>query len=455
QEDVSLSVAFLAASHAWWTRASDTSKSIMSKYPDEPIIQVWRFLTLTSHSDRVQQYTDFREAFERALAASPEPWMQVEIHLLHAHFLGKTNMHPNVFDCIALARGLIIQHPELECFNKWVQYWEVQTSWFEGRAHEVADEMKKNIDSAQSSDDILLEYQSRLAISNILKHSENRAGIEAFEKTYEIAQNLGVPYYISETMNDASFAYKIAGEYDLAIESIHGSEETLPSGKGYNDTSCHILSGIYALLGNGEEALKWANNGFKYLEGQSVSSILHLRRARALLLLGRHAEADDELMLAKEYVMKLGIEVYLGWYYLISGLQEKGLGALQSAVETIKQGLEIFERVGNLTRQNEALMALAQIEMDLALLTKRETEVAVTGYWMARLENQAHKHGLPGIAMQAAILKADFHRDLGQYKDARQILTDALEISDSLGVRTLRKMMTERIEDLDRLLQEA
>jgi len=57
--------------------------------------------------------------------------------------------------------------------------------------------------------------------------------------------------------------------------------------------------------------------------------------------------------------------------------------------------------------------------------------------------------------MQGSIVKADFQKEQGQHIGAPEIPTDALAISESLGVRTLRKMITDRIEDLNRFLQEA
>jgi len=54
--------------------------------------------------------------------------------------------------------------------------------------------------------------------------------------------------------------------------------------------------------------------------------------------------------------------------------------------------------------------------------------------------------------MQAAMLKSEFYQNNGQLKDARAILEDALEISDSRGVATLRKRISDRMQDIDRLM---
>jgi hypothetical protein len=43
----------------------------------------------------------------------------------------------------------------------------------------------------------------------------------------------------------------------------------------------------------------------------------------------------------------------------------------------------------------------------------------------------------------------------GQLKDAQAVLRDALDTTDSLGVATLRKRISNRIDELNRLLREA
>ncbi|MHA2302063.1 MAG: hypothetical protein ACXACD_14050 [Candidatus Thorarchaeota archaeon] len=62
---------------------------------------------------------------------------------------------------------------------------------------------------------------------------------------------------------------------------------------------------------------------------------------------------------------------------------------------------------------------------------------------------------MPGIRMQAALLKSEFYQNHGQLKDAQAILLDALDITDSLGVNTLRKRISVRIRELNQLLREA
>ena len=56
--------------------------------------------------------------------------------------------------------------------------------------------------------------------------------------------------------------------------------------------------------------------------------------------------------------------------------------------------------------------------------------------------------------MQAAMLKAEFYKNYKQFRDAHAILVDALDITDSPGVTTLRKRITNHIQEIDRLMHD-
>jgi len=83
-----------------------------------------------------------------------------------------------------------------------------------------------------------------------------------------------------------------------------------------------------------------------------------------------------------------------------------------------------------------------------------KTKVVVPGKWLSKLETHAMEHDLSGIRMYAALLKSEFYLNRGQLKDAHAILVDALNITDSLGVKTLKKKINGKIRELNQLLRE-
>jgi hypothetical protein len=61
-------------------------------------------------------------------------------------------------------------------------------------------------------------------------------------------------------------------------------------------------------------------------------------------------------------------------------------------------------------------------------------------------------YDLPGIAMQAAMIKSEMFQSQGQLMDAHETLQQALKISDSPGVNTLRKRISAQISEIKRLM---
>jgi hypothetical protein len=100
------------------------------------------------------------------------------------------------------------------------------------------------------------------------------------------------------------------------------------------------------------------------------------------------------------------------------------------------------------------LLDLARVEILIDNQSINRTKVAVPGKWLSKLETHALERGLPGIRMYAALLKSEFYQNHGQLKDAHAVLVDALDITNSLGVVTLKKRITGRIQEIEHLLRE-
>jgi len=97
---------------------------------------------------------------------------------------------------------------------------------------------------------------------------------------------------------------------------------------------------------------------------------------------------------------------------------------------------------------------LARVELLFANQSTDSTKSATLGKWLSKLENHAVERDLPGIRMQTALLKSEFYQNHSQLKDAQAILVDALNITDSLGVATLRKRIMKRVSELSQLIEE-
>jgi hypothetical protein len=178
-------------------------------------------------------------------------------------------------------------------------------------------------------------------------------------------------------------------------------------------------------------------------------------KAWALALLNRVEESEQVLDSSHELIMKSGIETYLCNYYHISGVIEFKKGNLMVALDTLGQAWEIAERRPTGTNQNLILYDLARAEILIDKQSPDRSKVVAPGLWLSKLEALAVERDLPGVRMYAALLKSEFYQNHGQLIDAHATLTDALKITDSLGVATLRKKINDRIREMDQLMSEA
>jgi tetratricopeptide (TPR) repeat protein len=181
--------------------------------------------------------------------------------------------------------------------------------------------------------------------------------------------------------------------------------------------------------------------------------VAYLRKARALIILNRFDEAEDVMNIANQMILQTGYDHYLARYHFVSGLLEMAKGEFLAAKGSLEQSYEIIFPLKGMVFVNETLIALAKL--DVALIMQSESgDVVRQGKWLSKLEEHSQIHDLPGIAMQAALLKSEFYQHQGELKDAHATLQQALELSDSPGVKTLRKRISIRIHEIERLLQD-
>ena len=165
-------------------------------------------------------------------------------------------------------------------------------------------------------------------------------------------------------------------------------------------------------------------------------------------------EATQSLDTAYPLIMKTGSEVWLGDFYHISGLIELKRDDFQAALDLLEKAWDIAERNPRGINQNRVLFDLVRAEIALGSQSKEKIMNGTPGRWLSALEKYAYVRDLPGIRMYAALLKSEFYQAHEQLKDAHTTLIDALSISDSLGVKTLRQKIKSRIKELMQLIQE-
>jgi tetratricopeptide (TPR) repeat protein len=450
ENEVPINLGYLAAVHAWWTRKRDSIEHIHEKFKDIPYIRPWKYATNLTFMDQEQYHDAIVEAIVEAMETPLDDWILTELHLLHAYihypYLGDV---PSLLEPLEKAKHLVEADPLLKCFESLIYTLEGWTKGMEGYVDDSLDVLKKGHELAEVYDDSLYKYLNLVNQEAIFLYINIKSALARGEDLYDLAQDLEVPFFIAEVLNESAVAFETAGEYDLAISSHLEVRKIV----GESDWTSQMLSRIYASLGDGQKALQEIN---QYIENEETSNIpAWYRRARALALLNRVEEAERDLNTVHGQMMKTGSDIFLGSYYHTSGVIEIAKGNYLAALDILEKCWEISERVPRVLNQNYVLLDLARVELQLAKESADTTRSFTPGRWLSKLEKHASDRDLPGIRMQAVLLKSEFYQLHGQLKDAHAILVDALNITDSPGVRTLRKRISNRINELSALMREA
>ncbi len=449
--EIPTNLAYISAVQAWWCRKEETMSLIQEKYTDESRIRPWGYIHSSTLTDQERYHDAVVEAIETALATSLEDWVATELHLLHAYFhFPVFGDNPSLIEPLEKSKILIDTNPLLRCFEPLVCPFEGWAQMRDGNTQDSISIYKKGRKLAETNNDSLFIYMNLNFLANTLRYLDNPESIKLFEDLFTLAQDLEVPYLMAEVLHDSAYTFETAGEYDLAISCQHESIKIMGGG----DTPYLALARIYATLGNGHEALESINQAFEYIGTVEFPTFYH-RKAWALALMNRLEEAERYLTTASSLVLKTGQELQLARHYHVSGVVELARGDYLAALNNLEKSYEIIDRQHKGVYVNLTLLDLARAEILLADHSTDSTSSVAPGKWLAMLEKNALERNFIGIRMYAALLKSEFYEKHGQLKDAHATLMSALNLTDSLGVQTLRKKINERIRELNQLLREA
>ncbi len=450
--EVPVNLAYLATVQAWWCRMRGTVKLLVERHGDSPFIMPWMHVIDSGERDQALSHDTVVEYIEKSIECSVDDWIEADLHILHAFLHHPFGEVISLFEPLDKVKGMIDTNPRLGCFESVLYAFEAIAKTREGNIKDALEVLKKGKSLAELHGDALYMYMNLLQEGIILTFVNVHEAASVFEDLYELVQDLQVPALVTEILNDSSLVYETTGEFDLTISCHHEIMKILGD-RRLSDTNFIILSRTYATLGDGQQSLDWINKGIENnAQFESVQMLLY--KAWALALVNRIDEADLTLETAYPLVIKTGLERHLGNYYHISGVIELRKGNYLTALDLIEKSWEIANQYPRGTNQNRVLLDLARVENLIATQSKDSTKVTVPGKWLSALEKYAVDRNLPGIKMYAAILKSEFYQNHEQLKDALVTLQDALIITDSLGVATLRKKINDRIRELNQLIKE-
>ncbi|MHA1615208.1 MAG: tetratricopeptide repeat protein [Candidatus Thorarchaeota archaeon] len=450
--DVPLELAYLATVQAWWCRIKGVMKSIKEKYGDKLRIKPWLHIIDSGERDQVLSHDSVVASIAKLIENSVDDWIEVELHILHAFLHHPFGEVISLFEPLEKVKGLIEANPQLGCFESVIHAFEGIAFVREGNISKALEVLQKGKSLAEKHDDALYLYMNMLQEGIILTYVDIHDAAAVFENLYELVQDLEIPAFVTEILNDSSLVYETTGEFDLTISSHNEIMNITGSGR-LSDTTFIILARTYATIGEGQYALEWISRGIED-SGQFESAQMLLYKAWALALVNRIDEATQTIETAYSLLIKAGLERNLGDYYHIMGVIELKKGDFLTALDFLERAWDIANKNPRGNNQNRAILDLVRAENMMAAQSKDSMKVAAPGKWLSTLEKYANDRDLQGIKMYAALLKSEFYQNHGQLKDALATLKDALTITDSLGVQTLRRKITKRIQVIEQLLRQ-
>lgn len=445
EKDASVNLTYISAAQAWLISERKPTDSIKRKYGHLVCIRPWCHVYGVSQFYQLDLQQQIKDDLDLLIETSAPDWMLTELLLMNSF---DVYSHLEATQKLSIAKDIMNRNPNLDCFEYLYHLAKGLTVWQEGNRSECIELSKKATTLARAQGDLFGEFNSIQLTANAVKSIDVKKSQDMFEEAHQIALDLEVPFFIADLLSDYSLVYEISGEYDLALSSQLECHKIFS--EGGMEVPYIITSRIYSSMGNGQESLKWANRA---IELNSSYGYLYLRKAKALILLNRLDEAEEILNHASKMCLKTGQDRAISRYNLALGQFEMAKGDLLNAMGSLEQAYEISSRMGDGTTINEVMISLAKVELAQRIQSKT-SDVVGPGKWLSALENHADKHNLPGISMQAAILKAELFQSQGQLKDASETLQKALEISDSPGVKTLKKKISTRIQELRQLMSD-
>ncbi len=443
ENEAALRLAYLAAVHVWQLAELDMMDQIRAKYGDSAIVRPWT-LHQRMPDNTGDRHVQVHEAIEDAIRTNPEDWILVQLPQASEGFLGPMTGFPKLIED---AGNLLEERPEFECFKSGFHNLNCWIHAMEGDISKAASEIGLGLEIARRYDDRHREMKLLTDLANLMKNTDVRSALVLLEDAYLLCTELDSRYDKSVILNEMGLVSTILGEYDLALKCHLDSVRMEESEGSLGFFGTLNLAHAYLNLRDGLGALGWAESAMKHVEPDGTIWS-HLTMARCLIALESLEDAAHHLDNAKFIALKSGYESVLGQYYYVQGLYEKAMGDAETAIQTLEQALDIYERHKILLYEVYCLLALSEAELDIVKTTHADLDADTSGPWMTRLEKLAKDKDLPGILTLHALLRSELQMMQDRKSAAIETLEAALDLCETPGVRTLREWITVRIDEI-------
>ena len=430
---------YYAMNRARNTQNGNALRKIIAKHTGMPLVDLY---SLEVHKKL--------DAINSILEANPEDWIKFDLYsqklmLALTHSLGST-LEKRALEEMEL---LIQKNNQLKSFEPILLFSRAYLHYHD----ENRDEALECLESALR---IAKEYDDRLAEADILWHivvnmrNVPNERLLILSEIKRIIKELGFLERKCDLWNLHGGLHRSRGEFTATIKCYLKCIQCMQSVNP--KTTGRFIPNNLALTNNlisdGEEALEWARMSIEAKSFTSMNPSLransYLNMARALIILERLDEAEYFLDIGRKLTMDVGINRALARTYVVTGLLERARGDIQTALQTIEQGLKIWKGKNRQFPNIEILYSLAETEIMLFTHYDDQNQDDV-GPWLTLFETEARERDCPGYIGLALLLKAQLRLNQSRVSDAYNMLDEAIDISKNPETKFLEKKIAKLI----------
>jgi len=396
----------------------------------------------------IEQLERLKQSFQDAIESKPDDWI-----LFHLYALGSFGFpNPESSDYVERAKKLAESNPTILRFLPFVMYTEVYSLRNEGDIQGTIKKCDEALEIAREYDDYYWIATLMLAKANVIKDVDHHKGLEILDELFSYISNRSgrseAIYLVAITM---ALPYYAMGEYDMALELLLEDFRITSQFTGSDNlkerySSASIIAKVYCHLEMPKEALDWLYTHSQDLE--FLGEMTNSTAAHAFILLDQLERAAEFLEKTRKAAFLSGYDGDMGMYQMVQGLYYLASGELSIAEDLLQQALHLSDPQFQVS-VNMCLKSLTRVEI-ARVDVKADNDAESSGPWMTRLRKHAYEKNFKGIMMEYHLLKAEYQTIIGENEAAKQTLSDALEITDSLTVKTLRKRIENKLKEIER-----
>jgi tetratricopeptide (TPR) repeat protein len=388
------------------------------------------------------------DSIKDALNLNLENWITVILNIfLFSIVVNHYYETPLIEQVLNEIKILLHKNAKLDCFSPTFYITNAFRYRDEGDSPSALEEIEKAYKFAKKYDDIRDIARSHLERAIIftayyMHPSSDREVRENLRKALERFRKLGDKRYIGKSLNVFGVYCGTRGEFDEALNCFTQSLKILENFEEPIYEIPHNICAMYCAIGNSNEALEWAKVSFDaFLAENRGIEYGYLDLAWAYILQGKIDDATNSLDIAKEWVLKSGLEPALAWWYRVEGLLEKAKGNYNSAMESLLASYKIILRNKRRSRLLMCLCDLAEIEVELLEPTRENWGEEYSGPWLQKAEETMLKEDLPGFIAIVKIIKAELRMKQGRHNEARSIVAEVSKIAENVGLEYLKPQL--------------